>query len=117
MGTAGPASVGLVPRAAEALLELLDQVALEAVVPAQGDLAGQPALARPAGHRVRRHAQQLRNLRPGKEPGTDRHRGCQVKYMAHDAQGTWTFWDEQIDRMIQPAAGLGAGCAALTNVF
>ena len=51
----------------EALAQLLDQLAVEPVVPAQGDLAGQPALARPAGHRVRRHAQQLRNLRTGQE--------------------------------------------------
>ena len=55
----------------EALAELLDELAVEPVVPAQGDLAGQPALARPAGHRVGRHAQQLRNLRPGQELGSN----------------------------------------------
>ncbi len=51
----------------EAATELLDELAIEPVVSPQCDLTGQPALARPARHRVRRHAQQLRNLRSGQE--------------------------------------------------
>ena len=56
-----------VPGPVEALPELLHELALEPVVPAQGDLAGQPALACPTRDRVGGDAEELRDLRTGQE--------------------------------------------------
>ncbi len=49
--------------------ELLYDLAVEPVVPAERHEAGQPTLPRPARHGVRGHAEQLRNLRSGQKLG------------------------------------------------
>jgi hypothetical protein len=47
-----PRSLGTYPVPAEALSQLLDELAVEAVMPSQRDLAGEAALAGPPGDRV-----------------------------------------------------------------
>src|SRR5262245_36064912 len=54
--------------AAQASAQLFDLIVVVAMVAAERDLAGQPPLARPARHRVRRHSEQLRDVRAGQEP-------------------------------------------------
>ena len=62
-----PRSLGTYPVPAEALSQLLDEFAVETVMPTERDLAGKAALAGPPGDRVGRNAQKLRNLRTGQE--------------------------------------------------
>ena len=55
-------SIGTHTGTAEALAKLFDDFTIESVVAAQGDLARQAPFPRPPGDRVRRNAQQLRDL-------------------------------------------------------
>jgi hypothetical protein len=60
-------SLGAAPAAKQAQSKLFDDLALEPVMPAQCDVAGQPALARPARDGVRGDTKHLRDVRTGEE--------------------------------------------------
>jgi len=86
-------------RPVQALPELLDELAVEPVVPAQRDLAGQPALARPTRHRVRRHASSFETSdRVRTRFRRLENRPSPVCLRPEDI---WPLWLEQIDQMIQ----------------
>src|SRR5262245_28569231 len=81
-----PRSLGTYRVPAEALSQLLDQVAVEAVMPSQRDLAGKAALAGPPGDRVGRDAQELRDLRTGQERRRAGSRGASL-FVLHAGYG------------------------------
>ena len=96
--SAADSSVRTAARSGEALPQLIDHLAVESVVPAERDQAGYPALSRPARHRIRRHAQELRNLRAGQELA-GLHGGPRLGF--HGGKGTFGAscqkWDEWLN--------------------
>src|SRR5262245_1399127 len=85
---AGRRSARTRPRPAEAPLQLLDELALEPVVPAEGDLAGEPAFARPTRDRVGRDAEQLRDLRTGEEAGGSGRGRSRLECLLHEYESS-----------------------------